>query len=58
MYKFSRNRQIKLTDFNMPAGLKLNMENRWIMMVDTIPWDAIEEKYACWSAHYKKLKIL
>lgn len=46
MYKFGRNHQFKLTDFNMPAGLKLNMENRWVLYADMIPWDAIEEKYA------------
>jgi len=46
MYKFDRNHQLKLTDFNMPAGLKLNMENRWVIYADMIPWIEIEDKYA------------
>ena len=46
MYKFSKNRQIELTDFNQPFGMKLNPENRWVKKADMIPWDAIEEKYA------------
>lgn len=46
MYKFNRDHQFKLTDFNMPAGLKLNRENRWIRQAELIPWDDIEERYA------------
>lgn len=46
MYKFERYRQLGLADFNQPAGLKINPENRWIKKAETIPWDAIEKKYA------------
>ena len=46
MYKFERYRQIGLADFNQPFGLKMNPENRWIKKAETIPWDAIEERYA------------
>ncbi len=46
MYKFERYRQLGLADFNQPVGLKMNPENRWVKKVATIPWDAIEEKYA------------
>ena len=46
MYKFERYRQLGLADFNQPAGLKMNPENRWVKKAETIPWDAIEEKYA------------
>ena len=46
MYKFGSNRQFKLTDFNMPAGLKLAKDNRWVIQAERIPWDAIEERYA------------
>ena len=28
MYKFERYRQLGLADFNQPAGLKMNLENR------------------------------
>ena len=46
MYKFERYRQLGLADFNQPVGLKMNPENRWVKKAGTIPWDAIEEKYA------------
>ena len=46
MYKFERYRQLGLTDFNQPAGLKMDPENRWVKKAATIPWEAIEEKYA------------
>ena len=46
MYKFERYRQLGLADFNQPAGLKMNPDNRWIKKAATIPWEAIEEKYA------------
>ena len=43
MYKFNRDHQFKLTDFNMPVGLKLNKENRWVKQAELIPWDDIED---------------
>lgn len=46
MYKFERYRQLGLADFNQPVGLKMNPENRWVKKAATIPWDAIEDKYA------------
>lgn len=46
MYKFNQYRQFSFTDFNQPAGLKMNPENRWVKKAERIPWDAIEEKYA------------
>lgn len=46
MYKFERHRQLGLDDFNQPVGLKMNPENRWVKKAATIPWEAIEEKYA------------
>lgn len=46
MYKFDRNHQFSLSDFNQPLGLKMNPENRWVKKAETIPWEAIEEKYA------------
>jgi hypothetical protein len=45
MYKFSDN-QISFTDFNMPNGLELNSENRWVKKADLIPWREIEKRYA------------
>ena len=46
MYKFERYRQLGLADFNQPVGLKMNPGNRWVKKLETIPWDAIEGKYA------------
>ena len=46
MYKFNREQQISLTDFNQPLGMKLNENNRWVKKAAMIPWDAIEKKYA------------
>ena len=46
MYKFERYRQLGLADFNQPIGLKMNSENRWVKKASSIPWDAIEAKYA------------
>ena len=46
MYKFERYRQLGLADFNQPAGLKMDPENRWIRKAAAIPWETIEEKYA------------
>lgn len=46
MYEFERYRQLGLADFNQPVGLKMNPENRWVKKAESIPWDAIEEKYA------------
>ena len=46
MYKFERYRQLGLADFNQPVGLKMNPENRWVKKAESIPWNAIEEKYA------------
>lgn len=46
MYKFDKNHQFGLADFNQPMGLKMNPENRWVKKAEKIPWEAIEEKYA------------
>lgn len=46
MYKFDRNYQYSLTDFNQPVGLKMNPENRWVKKAATIPWYDLEDKYA------------
>ena len=46
MYKFDRNHQYKLSDFNQPTGLKMNPENRWVKKAAAIPWNEIEDRYA------------
>ena len=45
MYKY-RSKQISLTDFNTPVGMKLNLDNRWVKKAELIPWDEIEQRYA------------
>lgn len=46
MNKFEKYQQLGPADFDQPTGLKINPENRWVKKVETIPWEAIEEKYA------------
>lgn len=46
MYKKNRNKQLAFSNFNQTLGLQLNPENRWVRKAETIPWDAIEERYA------------
>ena len=46
MYKIEHYCQFGLADFNQPLGFEMNPENRWVKKAVTIPWDAIEEKYA------------
>ena len=46
MYIKDRFHQLGLEEFDQPAGLKMNPENRWIKKAETIPWFAIEDHYA------------
>ena len=46
MYKFDREHQYRITDFDQPMGFKINPENRWVKKAAMIPWNQIEEKYA------------
>ena len=46
MYKPSEKIQHSFLDFNQPMGLRMNPNNRWIIMADCIPWDEFEIKYA------------
>ena len=46
MYKSIDKLQHSFLDFNQPMGLHMNPDNRWIKMVDCIPWDKFEIKYA------------
>ena len=45
MYRFP-SKQISVTDFGMPLGMKLDPENRWVKKAALIPWDEIELRYA------------
>ena len=46
MYKTTDNSQSNFLRFNQPLGLHMNPNNRWIKMVDSIPWAQFEQKYA------------
>ena len=46
MYKFDRDHQYSLSDFNQPLGMEMNLENRWVKKAAMIPWDEIEDRYA------------
>ena len=46
MYKFDRDHQYSLSDFNQPLGMEMNPENRWVKKAAMIPWDEIENRYA------------
>jgi hypothetical protein len=45
MYKIP-SKQIRVTDFGMPLGMKLDPDNRWVRKAETIPWEEIELRYA------------
>lgn len=49
MYKLERYHQLGLADFNQPAGLKMDPENRWVRKAATIPWEAIEKNMHSFS---------
>ena len=46
MYIKNQHRQFRFSDFNQPAGLKMNPENRWVKKAAMIPWDELEDRYA------------
>ena len=46
MYKFDRNHQYSLSDFNQPLGMEMSSDNRWVKKAALIPWNEIEDRYA------------
>ena len=46
MYRIEDKKQLKLEDFILPFGGKLNEKNRWIQLSMLIPWSEFEEQYA------------
>lgn len=46
MYKFDRNHQYSLSDFNQPLGMEMSSDNRWVKKAALIPWNEIEDLYA------------
>ena len=47
MYKMPSRQMSFEDDFFLPFGGHLRSDNRWVILAKSIPWDAIEEKYAC-----------
>ena len=45
MYRIPE-KKVEFDAFDMVFGGTLNKENRWVLLADLIPWDAVEEKYA------------
>ena len=52
MYKY-RIKQISLTDFNTPVGMKLNPDNCWVKKATLIPRDEIGQRYAKLFTNHK-----
>ena len=46
MYNYEYTNQMKIEDFALPFGGKLNPENRWVKLAEITPWEKIEEHYA------------
>jgi hypothetical protein len=45
VYKY-QSPQTSIADFNMPLGLTLDPDNRWVKKAQAIPWLEIERRYA------------
>lgn len=52
MYKFDDG-QISIDEFGQPIGMKLHEDNRWVKKAMTIPWGAIEKRYAALFTNQK-----
>ena len=53
MYKFP-SKQISITDFEMPLGMKPNPDNRWVKKAALIPWEEIELRFAALFKNRKR----
>lgn len=46
MIKYSSAKQVGIDDFLVPAGKRLNPENRWIKLAKLVPWDELAAVYS------------
>jgi hypothetical protein len=46
MYRREPRHQLSFSDFFLPFGGKLSVDNRWIKLAELIPWDELEDDYA------------
>lgn len=45
MYHKEDRHQLKFENFYLPFGGQLRSDNRWVILAQQIPWDAVEEAY-------------
>ena len=46
MYRKGNPRQMEFENFYLPFGGQLDMENRWVILSNQIPWQQIEQQYS------------
>jgi len=45
MIRYQSNNQISIEEFKTPFQMKLDEDNRWVKLSQTIPWDSLAEVY-------------
>ena len=45
MYKAEKTEQMTFEDFNQSCGMKLDMNDEWIVVAERVDWNAVEERY-------------
>jgi transposase, IS5 family len=45
MIRYKSNNQISIEEFQTPFQMKLDKDNRWVKLSQTIPWDNLAEVY-------------
>ncbi len=46
MYRYTEGQHISEEDFEFPTGIKLDQNNRWVILAKLIPWQKFEAEYA------------
>jgi IS5 family transposase len=46
MYRMQHNGQLSIKNFHVPFGGTLDPDNRWVLLVELIPWQELWEAYA------------
>lgn len=49
MIRYTSTRQMSIEEFKTPFEIKLDKENRWIKLGNSLPWDAMA------STHYRTM---
>jgi len=45
MIRYTSTRQMSIEEFKTPFEIKLDKENRWIKLGESLPWDAMASIY-------------